>query len=57
MEDHVINSFEDCSTWRKVVEKLDYISRVVRKDCMTIIDAPRQITLDGHAPKIRPSAW
>jgi hypothetical protein len=57
MEDHDINSFEDCATWRKVVEKLDYISRVVRKDCMTIIDAPRQMTLDGQAPKIRPSAW
>ncbi len=56
-EDREINSFDDCSTWRKVVEKLDYISRIVRKDCMTIIDAPRQITLDGAAPKIRPSAW
>lgn len=57
IEDHVINSFDDVATWKKVTEKLNYISESVRKDCMTIIDAPRQLTLDGQAPKLRPSAW
>lgn len=57
LEDHYINSFDDVATWKKVVEKLDYISKEVRKDCMTIIDAPRQLTIDGQAPKLRPSAW
>ena len=57
IEDHAINSFDDVATWKKVTEKLNYISESVRRDCMTIIDAPRQLTLDGQAPKLRPSAW
>ena len=54
-QDREINSLEDVSTWRAVVGKLDQISKEIRKDCMTIIDAPRQLTLDGAAPKIRRS--
>ncbi len=57
MEDRFITSFGDVATWKKVIEKLNYISETVRNDCMTIIDAPRQLTLDGQAPKLRPSAW
>ena len=55
MEDRAISDYTDVSTWRKVVDKLDQISREIRRDCMTIIDAPRQLTLDGAAPKIRRS--
>jgi len=54
-EDRYITDYSDVSTWRKVVDKLDQISREIRRDCMTIIDAPRQLTLDGAAPKIRRS--
>ena len=52
-EDRYITDYSDVATWRKVVDKLDQISREIRRDCMTIIDAPRQLTLDGSAPKIR----
>lgn len=55
MEDRQITSLESISTWRAVVAKLDEISKEVRKDCMTIIDAPRQLTLEGAAPKVRRS--
>ena len=54
-QDRQITSLESISTWRAVVNKLDEISKEVRKDCMTIIDAPRQLTLEGAAPKIRRS--
>jgi hypothetical protein len=54
-EDRYIQQYTDVATWRKVVDKLDQISREIRKDCMTIIDAPRMLTLDGSAPKIRRS--
>ena len=54
-EDRFITDATSVSTWRKVVDKLDQISREIRKDCMTIIDAPRQLTLDGVAQKVRPS--
>ena len=54
-EDRYITDYSDVATWRKVVDKLDQISREIRRDCMTIIDAPRQLTLDGAAPKIRRS--
>ena len=55
LEDRDITDYTEVTTWRKVVEKLDQISREIRRDCMTIIDAPRQLTLDGAAPKIRKS--
>jgi hypothetical protein len=55
IEDRVITDASSVNTWRKVVEKLDQISREVRRDCLTIIDAPRQLTLDGVAQKVRPS--
>jgi hypothetical protein len=55
MEDRDISDYTDVATWRKVVNKLDQISREIRRDCMTIIDAPRQLTLDGAAQKIRRS--
>lgn len=54
-DDRNITDYTEITTWRKVVEKLDQISREIRRDCMTIIDAPRQLTLDGAAPKIRKS--
>ena len=54
-QDRQITSLESISTWRAVVAKLDEISKEVRKDCMTIIDAPRQLTLEGAAPKVRRS--
>jgi hypothetical protein len=54
-EDRYITDYTSVATWRKIVDKLDQISREIRKDCMTIIDAPRQLTLDGAAPKIRKS--
>ena len=54
-DDRYITGYEDVATWRKVVDKLDQISREIRRDCMTIIDSPRQLTLDGVAPKVRPS--
>jgi hypothetical protein len=55
IEDKDISDYTDVATWRKVVNKLDQISREIRRDCMTIIDAPRQLTLDGAAQKIRRS--
>ena len=56
-EDRQITGYEDISTWRKVVEKIVYIAGTVRKDCFAIVDAPRQLTLDGNAPKIRASKF
>lgn len=55
IEDRAITSYSSVATWRKVINKLDEISKEIRRDCMTIIDAPRQLTLDGAAPKIRRS--
>ena len=52
-EDRYITGYADVATWRKVVEKLDSICSLIRKDCFAIIDAPRQLTLDGAAPKLR----
>ena len=52
-EDRYITGYEDVATWRKVVEKITSIAGEIRKDCFAIIDAPRQLTLDGAAPKIR----
>jgi hypothetical protein len=52
-EDRYITGYEDVATWRKVVEKLDSIASEIRKDCFVIVDAPRQLTLDGAAPKLR----
>jgi len=52
-EDRYITGYADVATWRKVAEKIDSICSDVRKDCFAIIDAPRQLTLDGAAPKIR----
>jgi len=57
IEDHHITSKNDVESWWRVVNKLDFIASSVRKDCMAIIDAPRMMTIDGMAPKIRPSAW
>lgn len=51
-----ISDYADVASWRKVVEKLVEISQDLRKDCFTIIDAPRNFTLDGAAKKIRPTA-
>lgn len=56
-EDRYITGYEDVATWRKVVEKLTSIASEIRKDCFAIIDAPRQLTLDGAAPKIRRSKF
>ena len=52
-EDRYITGYEDVATWRKVVEKIISIASEIRKDCFAIIDAPRQLTLDGAAPKLR----
>ena len=52
-EDRYITGYEDVSTWRRVVEKITSIAGEIRKDCFAIIDAPRHLTLDGAAPKIR----
>ena len=52
-EDRYIAGYEDVATWRRVVEKITSIAGEIRKDCFAIIDAPRQLTLDGAAPKIR----
>lgn len=54
-DDRYITDANSVSTWRKVVDKLDQISREIRRDCLTIIDAPRMLTLDGSAQKIRAS--
>ena len=52
-EDRYITGYEDVATWRKVVEKIISIAGEIRKDCFAIVDAPRQLTLDGAAPKLR----
>lgn len=52
-EDRFITGYEDIATWRKIVEKLASIAQDIRRDCFVIVDAPRQLTLDGAAPKIR----
>ncbi len=56
-DDRYITGYEDVATWRKVVEKITEIAGEIRKDCFAIIDAPRQLTLDGAAPKIRRSKY
>ena len=56
-EDRYITSYDDVYTWRKVAEKIISIASEIRKDCFAIIDAPRQLTLDGAAPKIRRSKF
>ena len=52
-EDRYITGYEDVATWRKVVEKIISLAGEIRKDCFAIVDAPRQLTLDGAAPKLR----
>lgn len=56
-EDRYITDYSDVATWRKVAEKLDSICSDIRKDCFCIIDAPRNLTLDGAAPKLRRSKF
>jgi len=56
-EDRYITDYSDVATWRKVAEKIDSICSDTRKDCFAIIDAPRNLTLDGAAPKIRRSKF
>jgi len=52
----VINSREDTSSWRSVSNKLIDFCQDTRKDCMAIIDGPRNLALVGNQKVVRPSA-
>jgi hypothetical protein len=51
-----IDSSDDTAIWRSVASSLDSFCRNVRKDCMTIIDGPRNLVLEGNQKFIRKTA-
>ena len=51
-----IDSSDDVTYWRAVVTELDNFCKNVRKDCMAIIDGPRNLVIDGEQKYIRKTA-
>jgi len=50
-----IQNADSLSTWRDIVSEMIIFCRDVRKDCMTIIDVPRHLVLEGDSKFIRPT--
>jgi len=51
-----LTSSTDTSRWRAVASALDNFCKNVRKDCMTIVDVPRNLVLDADKKYIRKTA-
>lgn len=51
-----ITSSTDTENWRAVCSSIDNFCRNVRKDCMGIVDGPRNLVLEGNQKKIRKTA-
>jgi hypothetical protein len=54
--DNEINDTTDTAQWRTTVESFRNFCQNVRKDCMAIIDAPRNLVIDYDSQKIRKTA-
>lgn len=52
-DDTCITSSAQLTTWRAVANEFINFCQNTRKDCMTIIDAPRNMELEGKNKKIR----
>lgn len=46
----------DTAIWRSVASSLDNFCKNVRKDCMAIVDGPRNLVLEGNQKYIRKTA-
>lgn len=55
-QDHEITSSVGTERWRTVCNKYINFCQNVRKDCMTILDVPRQLVLEGAQKWIRKTA-
>ena len=51
-----ITSSTDTSKWRAVVSSIDNFCKNVRKDCMCVVDTPRNLVLDADQKYIRKTA-
>ena len=51
-----IDSSDDVFYWRAVVTELDNFCKNIRKDCMAVVDGPRNLVLDGEQKFIRKTA-
>jgi phage tail sheath protein FI len=49
------SSLTTLATWLSVVSSLDGFCKNTRRDCMTIVDVPRQLALKGEAKIVRPT--
>jgi hypothetical protein len=48
-----IDSGDDVTYWRALVTELDNFCKNVRKDCMAIVDGPRNLVIEGEQKYIR----
>jgi hypothetical protein len=53
--DRAVNDSEDVEVWRTTVGKHINFCENIRKDCMTILDGPRNLVVDGSQKFIRKS--
>lgn len=53
--DDSVDSSTDIEQWKAICAKLIEFSQNVRKDCISIIDAPRALTLKGNQKAINPA--
>jgi hypothetical protein len=51
-----ITSSSDTAIWRTVASSIDNFCKNIRKDCMGVIDAPRNLVLEGDEKLIRKTA-
>jgi hypothetical protein len=51
-----LDSRSDADTWRSVAQKMITFCQTTRKDCMAIIDGPRNLAIEGNQKIVRPSA-
>ncbi len=54
-DDVIIQDSNSLATWRDIVSEMILFCRDVRKDCMTIVDVPRHLVLEGDMKYIRPT--
>lgn len=51
-----ITSSTDTAVWRSVASSFDNFCKNIRKDCMAIIDGPRNLVLDADRKRVRKTA-
>ena len=54
--DVLIQDSQSLGTWRQIVNEMITFCKDTRKDCMTILDVPRHLVLEGDIKYIRPTA-